>query len=167
VNDTRMSFVKDPHLPWDGPFPYEYLAARLNALGCAPIDAGSSADIIKDVLFDLMAGNPDREEARMLRAAWDELRQPQRRLLVDFFMYEIPELDLERVVADLRALDLPVVLPNFTQLADVAAHPEVLVPTVALGGPPAAAEAPPASLPTIDIGQARADLLVFLEDAHD
>jgi hypothetical protein len=71
--------LKDPLTTWDGLFPYDALAP-------AGITPDSSMKEIMDASFDLMAQGLMTPE---IRAAWDELRIKQKRLLVDFFLYPI------------------------------------------------------------------------------
>ncbi|HSS52637.1 MAG TPA: hypothetical protein VLX28_27150 [Thermoanaerobaculia bacterium] len=68
---------KDPLLRWSGRFPYEVLAG-------AGVTPDSTIREILDASFDLMAQGRMTAETRQ---AWDELRLPSRRLVVDFFLY--------------------------------------------------------------------------------
>jgi hypothetical protein len=70
---------KDPATRWDGTFPYDALAA----VGITP---ESSAKEILDASYELMARGL---MTPAVRRAWDELRAPDRRLVADFFMYEV------------------------------------------------------------------------------
>lgn len=72
--------MQDPLLDWDGVFPYDALAA----VGVTP---QSTMQQIRDVSFDLMARGMSVEE----RAAWDQLRLVEKRLVVDFFLYQTDE----------------------------------------------------------------------------
>ena len=78
--------TRDPLTTWAGVFPYDALAP-------AGITPNSTMKQVKDALFDLMTQGPVSHEAR---AAWDELRITQRRLLVDFFLYQF---DAEEVLS--------------------------------------------------------------------
>ena len=69
--------IKDPELKWNGPFPYDVLAA-------AGLTPHSTMREVKDASFVLMARDAMTPE---VRAAWDELRLTPRRLLADFFLY--------------------------------------------------------------------------------
>lgn len=82
--------LKDPLTTWNGLFPYDALAP----IGVTP--ASSMRDIM-DASFDLMAQGLMTPEVRQ---AWDELRFTQRRLLVDFFLYQV---DLPTEIAQASA----------------------------------------------------------------
>ena len=86
--------LRDPLLHWSpGRFPYDELAR-------AGITPDSTMREVLDASFDLMAQGAMTPEAR---EAWDELRRPARRLVVDFFLYPV---DLPREIAQARqALD--------------------------------------------------------------
>jgi hypothetical protein len=74
--------IKDPLTVWDGQFPYDALAP-------AGITPGSTREEVEDASFTLMAEglmNPATQKA------WHELRDLQRRLLVDFLLYDIDPL---------------------------------------------------------------------------
>ena len=71
--------LKDPLTKWDGLFPYDALAG----VGITP---ESSMREVMDASFDLMAQGLMTPE---MRQAWDELRFTQRRLFVDFFLYQV------------------------------------------------------------------------------
>lgn len=70
--------LKDPLTKWNGLFPYDALAP----VGITP---NSSIKEVTDASFELMAQGLMTPE---VRAAWDELRIKQRRLIVDFFLYQ-------------------------------------------------------------------------------
>jgi hypothetical protein len=76
--------VKDPLTKWDGLFPYDALAP----VGITP---NSSMREVMDASFELMVQGLMTPE---IRAAWDELRIKQKRLFVDFFLYQF-DLDEE------------------------------------------------------------------------
>lgn len=81
--------LKDPVTRWNGPFPYD-------VLGRAGITPAASLQEVLGASFTLMEqGGMTAEE----RQAWDELRLLPRRLLVDFFLYE---LELDKAAADAR-----------------------------------------------------------------
>jgi hypothetical protein len=107
--------LKDPNLPWPGEFPYESLNRRLREAGHPGLNTSSTAKEIKDALFDLMAVGIVSAEARL---AWDELRLPERRLVLDFFMYAF-ETGEESIWSDaLCELPMPLEMPDFRELAD-------------------------------------------------
>lgn len=76
---------KDPLTQWEDGFPYDLLA---------PSGVGPSSTMrqIRDASFALMAQGAMTPQ---VRRAWDTLRRPERRLVVDFFMcqQEWPELE--------------------------------------------------------------------------
>ena len=69
---------KDPLTEWEDGFPYDLLAP-------AGVTPESSMQEIRDSSFILMAQG---EMTPQVRRAWDTLRQPDRRLVVDFFMIQ-------------------------------------------------------------------------------
>lgn len=71
--------LKDPALRWPGRFPYDALAE----VGITP---ASSQKEVLDASFELMARGAMSSE---LRTAWDELRIVERRLVVDFLLYDV------------------------------------------------------------------------------
>ena len=71
--------LKDPLTKWNGHFPYDALAA----VGITP--ASSMAEIL-DASFELMMQGL---MSAAVRQAWDELRSTERRLFVDFFLYQL------------------------------------------------------------------------------
>jgi hypothetical protein len=80
--------IKDQLTVWNGQFPYDLLAA----VGITP---QSSQAEVEDASFALMTKrmmNPATQKA------WDELRDPQRRLLVDILLYNAdPAEEIARV----------------------------------------------------------------------
>jgi len=89
AENAPMQLIKDPYLSWWGDFPYDRLNAALARLGRPILGPSSTAKEVHDAYFDLMAAGPPAGEDRV---AWDELRLLERRLLVDFFLYEVPAL---------------------------------------------------------------------------
>ena len=164
----RTSLVKDPHLPWDGPFPYDHLSARLAQSGARPVGPESTATEIKDSFFDIM-GTGQVEHAD--RVAWDALRRLDERLVVDFFMYEVPTADAESVAADIAACTVPVWLPDFRRIADVAPDFSVLAAPaqIDVGHLPPPIDVPAAEVAAgpIHIGPVPLDLLRLLESEHE
>lgn len=77
---------KDPAARWEGEYPYDALAP----VGVTP---ASTAREILDASYELMARCLMTSS---VRRAWDELRAPDRRLVVDFFLYDV---DLASVIA--------------------------------------------------------------------
>jgi hypothetical protein len=70
--------LKDPLTEWEDGFPYDLLVP-------AGITPESSMQEIQDASFTLL------EQGAMtpqVRKAWDALRHPDRRLVVDFFMIQ-------------------------------------------------------------------------------
>jgi hypothetical protein len=168
--DTRPTtlLIKDRHLPWDGPFPYDDLAAHLRACNATPIDPASTAQQIRDSFFDVMAAGRSVAEAR---AAWEVLRQLDERLIIDFFLYEAPAGDVDQLLDALSAYEVPAMLPDFRDLADVPPDRSVLhAPEhIDLGPDPGPLPIPPSALelPPVDIGAVEVDLLAILEDDDD
>jgi hypothetical protein len=116
ANDTETVLIRDVQLPWAGPFPYDHLAARLEEIGASPIGSESTAARINDSFFDLMAaGQPTHAD----RLAWDALRRTDQRLIVDFFMYEVPVHAVGAALSEAARQPVPVVLPDFLPLAHV------------------------------------------------
>jgi hypothetical protein len=73
--------VFDPSIPWDGPFPYTVLAR----LGITP--QSTSAEIL-DASYTIVA---EAATDQRLNDAWESLRLTPRRLLADFFCFELDE----------------------------------------------------------------------------
>lgn len=76
--------IRDPLTTWDGPYPYEVLAAA----GVTP--EFTQAEIGK-LTFTLMR---TRQMNTRTQQAWHELRKPDRRLLADLLLYPV-DLDKE------------------------------------------------------------------------
>jgi hypothetical protein len=77
--------IIDPLTTWEDGFPYTVLAE----VGITP---QSSTTEVKAASYALM----ERGMTPQQRAAWDTLRFPERRLVVDFFLYRtLPELGVE------------------------------------------------------------------------
>lgn len=156
--------LRDPDLPWDGPFPYDYLAERLAAIGAAPIGPDSPAEVIKDAFFDLMAGGPPPQDARI---AWDALRRIEDRLVIDFFLYEA-ETDIDGALVRLARTEPPVELPDFRELAAEAPDARLLpdVPQVAAGRAPKLSHVA-IHEPPLDLRLGDPDLLALLEESDE
>jgi len=135
-----VRLLRDAHLPWDGRFPYDVLSEALRARGCAPVTPESTIAGIKDAFFDLMDARADPGD----RAAWDQLRIPGHRLVVDFFLYPVAEEG--ESFGFLSSVQLPVDLPDFRELAVMDAEES--------GEPPCTGDVPP-----LDIGEVAVDLL--------
>ena len=71
--------LTDPQASRDGGFPYDLLAE-------AGVGPGSSMKDILDASFHLMEQGRWSPE---VRGAWDELRTVERRLAVDFLLYDV------------------------------------------------------------------------------
>lgn len=121
--------VADPALPWPKGqgCPYEYLREQLRRRRAKLIGPDSPAAAIEDASFDLMT----REDREVL----DEIRLLPRRLLVDFFLYEVPGIPPEPLAAWLAELPMP--LP-----------PVPVEAVLARAVPPLAGVPPPAPAPT-------------------
>ena len=159
---TQRRLIKDPQLPRGGVSPYDRLAMRLEVSGAMPIGPASTAAQVKDSYFDLMQSGPvDAAD----RTAWDTLRFTASRLVADFFLYDLPEPELETLQARLSE-EIPVTYPDFRQLADV--EPDFsAIPAVAqlpVSSAPSWAERfPPPEAPPIDLGPDNLDILKLLE----
>ncbi len=70
--------LKDPQAGRDGDFPYDLLAE-------AGVGPSSSMKEILDASYLLM----ERRWSPEVRGAWDELRTVERRLAVDFLLYDV------------------------------------------------------------------------------
>lgn len=87
---------KDPLSRWPEPHPYDLLAE----VGVTPT---SSHREVLDVSFVLM------ERGALppaVRAAWDELRNLERRLAIDFFLYDLQPADVDEVPDEPAVFDL-------------------------------------------------------------
>jgi hypothetical protein len=71
--------MKDLLFNWEGSFPYDLLS-RSN------ITPNSTIQEINEAGFDLIASGTVQEQD-----AWHELRLVKRRLLIDFFLYQMVE----------------------------------------------------------------------------
>lgn len=118
---TAVRF-KDPDLPWRGTFPYDRLNAALARTDGPTLGPASTGREVYDAFFHLMRGGPGREE----RAAWDELRRLERRLVVDFFLYEVPPLPDDLFDAERWDLPMPVELPDLLRLIEGPPDPAAL-----------------------------------------
>jgi hypothetical protein len=95
--------VKDPLTTWDGLFPYDALAS----VGITP---ASSMKEILDASFDLMAQGLMTSEVRQ---AWDQLRFPEKRLFVDFFLYQVDlPAEIARISEELADATLEEIAPT-------------------------------------------------------
>jgi hypothetical protein len=166
MSETPRKLILDPLLPWDGEHPYRHLAVRLEALGKPPVGPGSTMAEIRDCYYDLMAPGSDRTADRR---AWDELRKVGSRLLADFFLYEVAEVDAPAALERMAAVEMPVELPDFRRLAEIpvdfaaALDPAERIEAAARPGPvelPAAVREPP----PLDLGPLPPPLADYLDD---
>jgi hypothetical protein len=100
MDEAEPRLTWDRLLAWDGAHPYE----AMHRFGITP---SSSAREVLDASFDM---TPDDLRDAALNQAWELLRRPASRLLVDFFCYHLPEPAAPRGVAqagDAPALPLP------------------------------------------------------------
>jgi hypothetical protein len=140
--------IKDQLTVWNGQFPYDVLAPA----GITPMSTQAE---VEDASFTLMT---KRMMNTTTQKAWDELRDPQRRLLVDILLYNVDPAEeiararerIERELADpgeppelAGALTVPAELLD--ELADelTTVHLESPPPVAA---PPELAPFPPQSL---------------------
>ncbi|MEV0091409.1 hypothetical protein [Streptomyces sp. NPDC050738] len=87
--------IKDPGTAWNGPFPYDVLAA----VGVTP--ETTQRDLQKDISFELMLQGLMTPEAQ---TAWHELRTPDSRLLMDVLMYDVdPAASIAAELAETEA----------------------------------------------------------------
>jgi hypothetical protein len=111
--------IRDPAARGNGAGPYDALAP-------AGITPHSSAAEVLDASFELMARGLMTPEVRQ---AWDELRAVERRLVVDFFYYEIDletqiaaatrELERDLFAPSARGLDVPPLTVDVSDLASL------------------------------------------------
>ncbi len=140
MSEKQYRAFVDPELPWDGGFPYRVL----ERFGIAP---DSPADAVQDVSFEMSAA--DLADANV-NLAWEQLRVPRRRLVVDFFCYELPPEAPQAEQAGEHSADYPLPWAFVRRLAQTApphgepprAHRVAMPP--ALGGEPPLWEADPA-----------------------
>jgi hypothetical protein len=114
-----MKLIADAQLPWEGELPYARLAQQLARRGRPPITPDSTAAEVKDAFFDLMDGNFEQAD----RAAWDELRLPATRLVVDFFHYPLPDDAGNPSLDALSSVPLPLHLPPMEEIAPIDGDP--------------------------------------------
>jgi hypothetical protein len=80
--------IKDPGTTWDGPYPYDELAAA----GITP--DSTQREVADEAPFTLMTQGLLTTRAQR---AMEELRDPQRRLVADFLLYDVDlAADIER-----------------------------------------------------------------------
>lgn len=88
--------IKDPDTTWDGPFPYDVLAEA----GITP--DSTQREVADEAPFTLMTSGLLTPRAQR---ALDELRDPQRRLVADFLLYDIDvAAGIERLASRLGPL---------------------------------------------------------------
>jgi hypothetical protein len=159
---TKSILLDDPHLPRERPSPYRQLSDRLAEVGQPPVGPNATGEVVNDLLFELMqAGGVSALD----RAAWDELRQVERRLVVDFLMYEVPITDLAAALAQLAAIEMPVAPPDHRALAvlppDLA---RIVMPGAVDGGPEPGPVPAAGTVPLqLDIGPLEVDVFKVLE----
>lgn len=149
----RLLF-KDPRLPWEGDFPYERLNRKLREAGHAGLGPSSTGQEVKDSLFDLMEGGRVSPDDRL---AWDELRIPERRLALDFFMYVFEDAGVDVWDDAVWDLPMPVQMPDFRRLADVEVRYERALRLPSFCRPARAPEPVPIdagelAVPALDVG---------------
>jgi hypothetical protein len=160
---------KDPRLPWPGDFPYERLDRSLQEVGHPGVSPDSTGTEVKDALFDLMAKGAASPEARL---AWDELRHSERRLVLDFLMYEFEAEEGSGWSEAVWELPMPVWMPDFRELADGEPEYEKAVPV------PASFDSLPAlgyaridenmlAAPPVDIGPVSVNDVAILGEDYD
>ncbi len=109
------SLVNDPEFPWrasGGERPYDVLNVRLKASEEPLLGPHSSTAEVSDASFTLIGMSAAE------RKAWDGLRKPAERVVVDFFHYPLPDLRLEGVDPAALERPMPVEQPDLLGLAD-------------------------------------------------
>ncbi len=120
MSEPKHQAFVDPALPWEGEFPYRVL----RRFGITP---DSPADAVQDASFDMSAS--DLADAAV-NLAWEKLRVPRRRLVIDFFCYALPPEASPAPEAEKRADDYP--LPwTFVRTLAQTPPPQGARPTVA------------------------------------
>lgn len=115
-SDNGETLIADPAFPWPDGDPYAILNARLVAGGGKPLGPNSTLAEVRDAWFDIqLLGQPGPQE----RPAWDRLRVVEKRLVIDFFHYRLPRIDLTPLL-DCERPPPPVQLPDPADL--VAEH---------------------------------------------
>jgi hypothetical protein len=104
--------VKDPLLRWDGPFPYDALAP----VGVTPVTSQAE---VRNASFELLAQGLMSPETNR---AWEELRLVQRRVFVDFLLYDV-DLDAEVAAAQLAPAAQPEAYAEPLEVAEALAIP--------------------------------------------
>lgn len=79
-SSTQETLRCDPTLEWDGPHPYKVM----RRFGLGP---GSSTQDVLDASFEMESDTPLAEAENR---AWELLRIPAKRALIDFFCYVLP-----------------------------------------------------------------------------
>lgn len=106
------SLINDPEFPWIGGRPYDVLNQRLLANSEPPIGPLSSNREIGDAGFGL------RGASAAERKAWDQLKLPQERIVIDFFHYPLPDVHIEDLDPSSLERPMPVAEPDLLLLAD-------------------------------------------------
>ena len=163
-SDRRHRLFRDLHMPWPGEFPYDLLNRRLRTSGFEEVGPESSAKAIGDAFFDLMTvGRPSQEE----RLAWDHLRLQEKRLLVDFFLYQVESSGEDVLSQSLWDCAPPIWHPDYLALADVPVDmsqvQESPMRSVS-GSRPGPLQVEPDMIPEVpvDIGAIRLDINILL-----
>ncbi|MFO0953297.1 MAG: hypothetical protein U0835_19495 [Isosphaeraceae bacterium] len=130
----RTQRLLDPHLPGAHGSPYARLSARLAEAGRPGVGPSSTTAEVRDVFFAVMRVGPTHED----REAWDALRDPARRLALDFLHYEFASAVEDALDAAAWDLPVPEQFPDVMRLGEVA--PDFSrIPPLEVPGPPGSA----------------------------
>ncbi len=165
---AKSLLFKDTHLPWQGEFPYERLNRSLQKVGHPGVNPSTTIQEVKDALFDLMSKGTVKPEDRL---AWDELRLPERRLVLDFFMYAFETGGDDNWSDALWELPMPLHMPDFRELTDSEPEYEKAIPVPASFAPFPMPEFAPTDAellvaPPVDIGPVSINEVEILGDKY-
>lgn len=104
--------IADRQFPWIARCPYDELNEGLAAIGEPQLSPLSSIKEVRDSFFSLQAGATPG-----LRNAWDQLRRGGPRLVVDFFHYSVPALDISELPQLAAEQPMPVEEPDVLEFA--------------------------------------------------
>jgi hypothetical protein len=113
ASDGPEVLVNDLEFPWDDDCAYEVLNRRLSKLGLPQLGSHSSMQEVRDAFFDVQSGSTLKD-----RRAWDALRVPDRRIVIDFFHYAVPEFNIDLLDPASLEKPMPVAAPDFAGMAE-------------------------------------------------
>jgi hypothetical protein len=118
------SLINDPEFPWAGGCPYDVLNKRLQESKQPLLGRNSPTADVNNAGFALQAARASPTEKK----AWNQLRLPRERLVIDFFHYPLPDLRIEDIEPSALDRQMPVAAPDLMGIADLsfelAAAPE-------------------------------------------